>query len=175
MSYAKEACTCRLMNYGLTHRIYGARVDPLAEQRLRQVSLLAVRGILAAQAPVLTEMARGGQPEDGLTGPWRNVSIGLTPTPLRSSHVAQGVYGLAQRAVARYPRPYLVVAMTVTSRSPTPRPWKGPTVLKSTPPGPKGEKRLTPGYPAITATNVNLPEPVITYANWFSYRTADRE
>ena len=47
------------------------------------------------------------------------------------------------------------------------------TVLKSTPPGPKGEKRLIPGYPAITATIVNLPEPVITYANWFSYRTAD--
>ena len=47
------------------------------------------------------------------------------------------------------------------------------TVLKSTPPGPKGEKRPTPGYPAITATIVNLPEPVITYANWFSYKTAD--
>ena len=45
------------------------------------------------------------------------------------------------------------------------------TVLKSTPPRPKGEKRLTPGYPAITATIVNLPEPVITYTNWFSYHT----
>jgi hypothetical protein len=29
----------------------------LPEQRLRQVSLRAVRGILAAQSPVLTEMA----------------------------------------------------------------------------------------------------------------------
>jgi hypothetical protein len=46
-------------------------------------------------------------------------------------------------------------------------------VLKSTPPGPKGAKRLTPGYPAITATIVNLPEPVLTYANWFSYTTPD--
>ena len=46
--------------------------------------------------------------------------------------------------------------------------------MKSTPPPPKGQrKRLTPGYPAITATVVNLPEPVITYANWFSYETAD--
>jgi hypothetical protein len=45
--------------------------------------------------------------------------------------------------------------------------------MKSTPPGPDREKRLTPGYPAITATIVNLPEPVITYANWFSYKTAD--
>ena len=47
------------------------------------------------------------------------------------------------------------------------------TVMKSTPPGPKGEKRLTSGYPAITATIVNLPEPAITYAQWFSYRTED--
>jgi hypothetical protein len=47
------------------------------------------------------------------------------------------------------------------------------TVMKSTPPGPGGEKRLTSGYPAMTATVVNLPEPVITYADWFSYRTAD--
>ena len=47
------------------------------------------------------------------------------------------------------------------------------TVMKSTPPGPRGEKRLTSGYPALTATVVNLPEPAITYANWFSYVTAD--
>jgi len=45
--------------------------------------------------------------------------------------------------------------------------------MKSTPPGPKGEKRLTPGYPAMTATVVNLPQPVVTYANWLSYVTAD--
>ena len=41
----------------------------LPERRLRQVSLLAVRGILAAQSPVLTEMARAGQPEDGRNWP----------------------------------------------------------------------------------------------------------
>ena len=32
----------------------------LPETRPHQVSVLAVRGILAAQSPVLTEMARGG-------------------------------------------------------------------------------------------------------------------
>jgi hypothetical protein len=31
--------------------------------------------------------------------------------------------------------------------------------------------RLTKGYPAITATIVNLPQPALTYANWFSYTT----
>ena len=46
-------------------------------------------------------------------------------------------------------------------------------VMKSTPPSLTGEKRLTRGYPAITATVVNLRQPVVTYANWFSYVTAD--
>ena len=46
------------------------------------------------------------------------------------------------------------------------------TVMKSTPPGPRGQKRPTSGYPAMTATVVNLPEPVVTYACWFSYVTA---
>ena len=43
------------------------------------------------------------------------------------------------------------------------------TVMKSTPPALNGEKRLTRGYPAITATIVNLAVPAISYANWFSY------
>jgi hypothetical protein len=41
----------------------------LPEQRLRAVAVLAVRGVLAAQSPVLTEMARGGQAEDGSSWP----------------------------------------------------------------------------------------------------------
>jgi hypothetical protein len=36
-----------------------------------------------------------------------------------------------------------------------------------------GRKRLTSGYPAMTATVVNLEVPVVTYANWFSYLTED--
>ena len=47
------------------------------------------------------------------------------------------------------------------------------TVMKSTLPALDGKKRLTKGYPAMTATIVNLPEPALTYANRFSYTTAD--
>ena len=47
------------------------------------------------------------------------------------------------------------------------------TVMKSTPLALQGKKRLTKGYPAMTATIVNPPEPALTYANWFSYITAD--
>jgi hypothetical protein len=47
------------------------------------------------------------------------------------------------------------------------------TVVKSAPPGPGGEKRLTPGYPAVTAAVVSLPAPVVCYAHRFSYRATD--
>jgi len=148
----------------------------LPEMRLRQVSVLAVRGILAAQSPVLTEMARGGQPEDALNWPLAKRFYRFVANA-RFDHRAllKGLYGMAQRTVARSSRPYLVVALDpVNFEKPYTAHLEGvSTVLKSTPPGPKGEKRLTPGYPAITATIVNLPEPVISYANWFSYKTAD--
>lgn len=151
-------------------------LNRLPEQRLRQVSLLAVRGILAAQSPVLTEMARGGQPEAELNWPLAKRFYRFVANPRFDNRtLLKGLYGLAQQAVASTPRPYLVVAIDpVNFEKPYTEGLEGvSTVLKSTPPGPKGEKRLTPGYPAITATIVNLPEPVITYANWFSYKTAD--
>jgi len=58
----------------------------------------------------------------------------------------KGLYGVAQQAVARYPRPYLVVAIDpVNFEKPYTEALEGvSTVLKSTPPSPKGEKRLTP-------------------------------
>jgi hypothetical protein len=47
------------------------------------------------------------------------------------------------------------------------------TVHKSTPPDLNGEARLARGYPAMTATVVNTRVPAISYASWFSYKTAD--
>ena len=41
----------------------------LPEAGLRQVGVLAVRCIMTAQSPVLTEMAREGQPEGALNWP----------------------------------------------------------------------------------------------------------
>jgi hypothetical protein len=148
----------------------------LPETRLRAVGVLAVRGILAAQSPVLTAMARGGRPADALNWPLAKRFYRFVAN-VRFNHgdLLKGLYGMAQCAVARYPRLCLVVAIDpVNFEKPYTETLEGvSTVLKSTPPGPKGDKRLTPGYPAITATIVNLPEPVITYANWFSYKTAD--
>jgi len=44
------------------------------------------------------------------------------------------------------------------------------TGLQSDPAGySRAKKRLTHGYPAITAVAVNLSQPVVSYAQWFSY------
>ena len=51
-------------------------------------------------------------------------------------------------------------------------PQHGPD-YKATPPDLAGHACLARGYPAITATVVNTKVPVISYANWFSYKTAD--
>ena len=148
----------------------------LPEKRFRKTCCLAVQGIVSGQSPMITQMARGVQRKH-LTVWAMSKRIYRFVRSKRFSHRAllKGLYGIAQRAVARYDPSCLVVALDpVNFEKPYTRKYEGvSTVLKSTPPGEYGKKRLTSGYPAITATVVNLPEPVITYANWFSYKTAD--
>lgn len=148
----------------------------LPEKRLRAVGKLAVQGILGSQSPLLTQMARGVVREGETIWPAAKRFYRFVWNE-RFSHrdLLKGLYGMAQRTVAEHKPSYLVVALDpVNFEKPYTEALEGvSTVMKSTPPPPKGQKRLTPGYPAITATVVNLPEPVLTYANWFSYVTAD--
>jgi hypothetical protein len=148
----------------------------LPEKRLREVGKLAVQGVLGGQSPLVTQMARGVVREDETVWPTAKRLYRFIWNP-RFSHrdLLKGLYGIAQRSVTAHAPSHLVVALDpVNFEKPYTEDLEGvSTVMKSTPPGPGGEKRLTPGYPAITASVVNLPEPVITYANWFSYRTAD--
>ena len=151
-------------------------VAHLPEKRLRDVGELAVQGILGGQSPLVTQMARGVVREEETVWPMAKRLYRFLWNP-RFSHrdLLKGLYGIAQRAVTEHAPSHLVVALDpVNFEKPYTQDLEGvSTVLKSTPPGPKGEKRLTSGYPAITATVVNLPEPVISYANWFSYKAAD--
>ncbi len=149
----------------------------LPEKRLRAVGKLAVQGILGSQAPLLTQMARGVVREEETIWPAAKRFYRFIWNK-RFSHrdLLKGLYDMAQRTVAEHKPAYLVVALDpVNFEKPYTAKLEGvSTVMKSTPPPPKGQKkRLTPGYPAITATVVNLAEPVLTYANWFSYVTAD--
>lgn len=148
----------------------------LPDKRLREVGRMAVRGILAAQSPLVTEIARAlERVAESVRPTARRIYRFLWNERLDHRDLLKGLYGIAQRMVRRYEADHLVVAIDpVNFEKPYTEALEGvSTVMKSTPPGPRGERRLTSGYPAITATVVNLPVPVVTYANWFSYRTVD--
>jgi hypothetical protein len=147
----------------------------LPEKRLQAVGALAVQGILGSQSPVVTHMARGVAREEKTIWPASKRFYRFVQNE-RFSHrdLLKGLYAVAQRTVADYAPSHLVVAVDpVNFEKAYTQELEGvSTVIKSTPPPPKGQKkRLTSGYPAITATVVNLPEPAVTYANWFSYVT----
>jgi hypothetical protein len=148
----------------------------LPEKRLREVAKLAVQGIIGGQSPLVTQMARGVTREDETIWPMaKRMYRFMWNGRFTHRELLKGLYGIAQRTVAEQGPSHLVVALDpVNFETPYTKKLEGvSTVMKSTPPGPKGQKRLTPGYPAMTATVVNLPEPVVTYANWFSYVTED--
>jgi len=107
----------------------------LPEHRLRQVSVPAIRGILAAQSPALTAMARGGQPEDALNWPLaKRCYRFVANTRFDDGELFKGQQGIARRAVARTPLADLAVAIAPpTLRSHTEDMEGVSTVLKSTP------------------------------------------
>lgn len=92
-------------------------------------------------------------------------------TKQRKRDLLKGLYKIARQTVAQYAPEHLIVALDpVNFEKPYTEALEGvSTVMKSTPPALNGKKRLTQGYPAMTATIVNLPIPALTYANWFSY------
>lgn len=148
----------------------------LPEKRLREVAKQMVQGILGSQSPLMTQMARAVAREGKTVWPTAKRFYRFAWNP-RFSHreLLKGLYGIAQCTVAEHRPSHLVVALDpVNFEKPYTEKLEGvSTVMKSTPPGPTKEKRLTSGYPAMTATIVNLPEPVVSYASWFSYVTAD--
>jgi hypothetical protein len=148
----------------------------LPEERLRRVGKLAVQGIIAGQSPMVTQMARGVVREGETIWPMaKRLYRFIWNERFNHGNLLKGLYGIAQCTVARHAPSHLVVSLDpVNFEKPYTEKLEGvSTVMKSTPPGPDKKKRLTSGYPAITAAVVNLPEPVVTYANWFSYVTED--
>jgi hypothetical protein len=148
----------------------------LPEKRLQEVGKLVVQGILGSQSPLITQMARAVAREGKTVWPSAKRPYRLAWKP-RFSHrdLLKGLYGIAQCKVTQHAPSHLVVALDpVNFEKPYTKKLEGvSTVMKSTPPGPKKEKQLTSGHPAMTATIVNLPEPVVSCASWFSYVTAD--
>ncbi len=144
----------------------------LPEKRLRAVGVLMVLGILAGHSPLITQMARGVR--DGrryILDIARRMYRFVWNRRLSSAQLQQGLSAIGQATVAGYGKQELVVAIDpVNFEKPYTHDLEGlSTVHKSCPPDRQGKARLARGYPALTACVVNLPEPVLTYAQWFSY------
>jgi hypothetical protein len=144
----------------------------LPDARLGTVAELITRGIVTSQSPIVTQIARGaGHLDETIWPTCQRVYRFLGNKRFSFRTLRKGMYRLGQAAVAAQAPRYLVVALDpVNFEKPYTHKLEGVSqVMKSTPPSLTGEKRLTRGYPAITATVVNLRQPVVTYANWFSY------
>jgi hypothetical protein len=148
----------------------------LPEERLRRVVPLAVRGILAQETPVIAAMAQSVSRQE--TNCWaaaKRIYRFIRNKRFNHHQLYKGIYQIARRTVRQEHPDYLVVALDpVNFEKPYTKKLEGvSTVHKSTPPNLEGKARLAHGYPAMTATVVNTAVPAISYANWFSYRTAD--
>jgi hypothetical protein len=151
-------------------------ISQLPDKRLGRVAELMILGILGGQTPIITEIARHSSKDEGET--WavaKSMYRWLENERFDSHDVLAGLYQIGQHPIAADPLAYLVVAVDpVNFEKPYAEAVEGVSVVhKATPPALDGKARLTHGYPAITATTVNTKVPVTTYANWFSYKTAD--
>ena len=148
----------------------------LPDRRLRAVTAMLTQGIVASQSPLITQIARGSVRVDESIWPTTKRGYRFLANPhFTHRTLLKGLYHIAQRTVAAHPPEYLVIAVDpVNFEKPYTRELEGVSrVLKATPPCLGHPKRVTRGFPAITATIVNLPQPATTYARWFSYETAD--
>ena len=157
-----------------------AYVEPLIlllpDKRLAAVVVQMILGILGSQTPLITGMARSNAKTEGESWPLaKRIYRFLCNRRVPTERLYQGLYQIGRLIVERENPPYLVVAVDpVNFEKPYAEAIEGVSVVrKATPPDLDGKARLAHGYPAITASVVNTKVPVTTYANWFSYLTAD--
>lgn len=151
-------------------------INILPDKRLGRIAETLILGILGGLTPVITVIARQNSKEAGET--WavaKSIYRWVSNKRFTSQERFAGLYAIGQQVVAAEQKGYLVVAVDpVNLEKPYAKAVEGVSVVhKATPPALDGKARLTHGYPAITATIVNTQVPVTSYANWFSYVTAD--
>jgi hypothetical protein len=153
-----------------------ALMKMLPDKRMKKVLENMLLGMLGGQTPLITGMARQNGKAAGDT--WavaKSMYRLLGNKRLETQVLYQGLYEIGRQVVEREDPDYLVVAVDpVNFEKPYTKALEGVSVVhKATPPDLTGHARLAHGYPAITATIVNTQVPVTSYANWFSYQTAD--
>jgi hypothetical protein len=179
MNITLETILAKLPMAKLTETIEG-HIRPLTrllpDKRLEAVVVQMVLGILGSQTPLVTGMARTNSKTEGENWPIaKRIYRFLYNLRVKTKGLYQGLYQIGQQVVEREDPAYLVVAVDpINLEKPYAEAIEGVSVVhKATPPALDGQARLAHGYPAITATVVNTKVPVTTYANWFSYVTAD--
>jgi hypothetical protein len=153
-------------------RFLAPLLEVVPDRRLQRVVPLAVRGMLARERPVITQIAQSVARTEVAVWPAAKRLYRFLDNPRVPPHLlTKGLYRLARATVAQEQPSYLVVAVDpVNFEKPYTHALQGvSTVRKSTPPNLAGKARLPRGYPAITATVVNTRVPATTYAHWFSY------
>lgn len=151
-------------------------LEMLPDRRMKKVLKNMILGVLGGQTPVITGMARQlWKPEGETWAVAKSIYRLLGNERLKTKVIYQGLYQVGQKVVEKENPDYLVVAVDpVNFEKPYTEALEGVSVVhKATPPDLTGHARLARGYPAITATIVNTQVPVTSYANWFSYKTAD--
>lgn len=150
-------------------------MERLPEERLKRVVPLSVGGILGSESPIVTRMAQAvARDESRVWATAKRLYGFLSNERFDHQELNQGLAAISRASVEEADPDYAVVVIDpVNFEKPYTEKLEGvSTVLKSTPPGLNGQKRLAHGYPSITATVVNTPVPATLYANWFSYTTA---
>lgn len=150
-------------------------MEKLPDERLKRVVLLSVGGILGSESPIVTRMAQAvARDERSVWATAKRLYGFLSNERFDHQELNQGLAAISRASIEAADPDYAVVVIDpVNFEKPYTEKLEGvSTVLKSTPPDLKGQKRLAHGYPSITATVVNTPVPATLYANWFSYTTA---
>jgi len=160
------------------HQFIHPLADVLPDQRYRESLYQFVPGMLAARSPQVSQAAAHA-PHRG-TNSWYLAKrfYRLLETP-HFSHRAwlKVLYADARRIAQASPVERVIIALDpVNFEQPYAEKLEYLSeVWKQTPPGslPKREARITPGYPALIAHTVNLDQPTIPFARWFSYTSPE--
>ena len=150
----------------------------LPDRRYGQSLLQFVPGMLAARSPQVSQAAAHAPEREASSWSLAKCIYRLLDTPTFSYRAWQKQLYADARQVAQAARVQrvLVALDPVNFEEPYGRKLEHLSkVWKSTPPGSLTDRRqrVTHGYPAVLAYTVNLPQPTIPYARWFSYTSPE--
>jgi hypothetical protein len=150
----------------------------LPDRRYGHSVMQFVPGRLAARSPQVSQAAAHAPEREASSWSLVKCIYRLLDTPEFSHRTwLKQLYLDARRVAQATERERVLVALDpVNFEEPYARKLEHLSrVWKSTPPGSLTDRRqrVTHGYPAVLAYTVNLPQPTIPYARWFSYTSPE--